>query len=168
MKLRLPPRIGRPGLAAALALILAAVLALGLTPHWETEARAEQRARAARVRAAAAPPSRAAAAEPALPPAAEPAERVARLLALAPQHGLAIARSQQRLLRDGPVLQIQLGLSAQGRYGDLRAYIADALAADPALALDRLQWHRAAPGTDRLEAELQWAVLQGSAPKPET
>jgi hypothetical protein len=73
---------------------------------------------------------------------------------------VAVDRVQQRLDNTGPVQRLQLGLAARGRYADLRAFVAEALRADPALALDRLSLRRASPAVADLEADLQWSLLR--------
>jgi len=158
---RWPAAWGGPGAVALLALIAAAPLALVLAPHWQAEAdalrqaQAPRRARPVVVTPSVAPPPRQ------LPPGGEESERVAALLRLAQRQGVDVQRTQQQLDRSGPLPRLQLGLSAQGRYADLRAFVAGALQADPGLALDRLQWRRATAEAERLDAELQWSMLQG-------
>lgn len=157
MVIRLPPRMGWPGLVAALALVLAVPLALLATPRWQQDAR--QAAQALRSHALP-PPEPRPLPEPGLPLAGEPAERVVDLLALAIRHGVAVDRTQQRQDSAGPVRRLQLGISARGRYADLRAFIAAALQADAGLALDQVRLQRPTPAAAELGAELQWSLLQ--------
>lgn len=161
-----PSRLGRPGLAAVLAIAAALPLAGWLTPQWQAQAAA--RAEAVRRVPLAAPPPAAADALPALPQVGDPATRVADLLALALRHGVRVDRTQQQLQSQGPVQRLQLSLSAHGRYADLRAFISAALLADPGLALDTLQLRRANAGATELDAELQWSVLQPLPAGPRT
>ncbi len=152
-----PSALGRPGAAAAVALAAAVLLATWLTPQWQAQAEARPPAVIAAPAAAPAP------ALPSLPAAGDPAERVADLLALALRHGVNVGRTQQQRQRQGTVERLQLGLSAQGRYADLRAFVAAALQADAGLALDTLQLRRASADVGEFEAELQWSLLQAEA-----
>lgn len=150
-----PSRLGRPGLAAVLALLAALALATWFTPQQQQPVLAVPRARPA--------PAVPLPALPVLPVAGDPAERVADLLALALRHGISVHRTQQLRQQQGPVQRLQLALSARGRYGDLRAFIAAALQADPGLALDSLQLRRSSTETAELEADLQWSLLRADS-----
>lgn len=145
-----------PWLAALAMLAAAALLGLGLAPAWRAEADALAQAVPPAPRRAPPPPP-----APVLPAAAEPATRLADLLALALRHGVAVERVQQRLEPQPGVRQLTVQMSGRGRYADLRAFVAAALQADPALALQRVQWRRATPAQAELDAELHWALLQG-------
>lgn len=156
-------RWGAPGAAAALALLAAVFLGAWLAPRWQAQAAAARQAQPAMPAMPATPPPRPAAPVQ-LPPAGDAAERVADLLRLALRHGVDVERTQQQLDRGGPLPRLQLGLTAQGRYVELRTFVAAALQADPGLALDRLRWRRATAASDELEAELQWSLWQAPVP----
>lgn len=152
-----PARLGWPGLAALLALAAAVLLAAWVTPLLQVQSQQQAPAMPE------APPLRVAptpAAAITLPAASDPADRVADLLALALRHGVSVVRTQQQREQQGPVQRLQLLLSAQGRYTELRSFIAAALQADPGLALDTLQLRRATPEQPLFDAELQWSLLR--------
>lgn len=151
-----PAPWGRPGAAAALALVLAVPLAT-LAPRWQAEAEAARAQARAQARRAPPPPAREATLH--LPADPQPAERVADLLEQAVHHGVTIERTQQRTENDGGVLRLRLGTSARAAYADLRAFIAEALRSEPALSLDSVQWRRASAQDGELQAELQWAIV---------
>lgn len=148
-----PVAAGWPGAVATFGLCAAAVLALVVTPRWAAEADALRAARTAAPR-----PAPQAAPAPLLPQAGDANTRTASLLEAAIRHGVTVPRSTQR--QDGsPLPRLRLSMSVQGDYADLRRFIGEALAADPALALERLQLRRADPAAPRLDAELQWVLL---------
>lgn len=96
----------------------------------------------------------------AFPSAADRGRRVSALLGLAVQHGLVSPRSEYRLQPE-----VRLGLAAYrvdlpvaGSYPALRAFIEDALRADPALALEQLRLRRARAASGEVEAELQFRL----------
>jgi len=153
-----PSRLGRPGLAAVLALLVALPLMAWFTPPPQALAPTAVPAAAASVAPAPVLPVL-----PVLPHVGDPADRVADLLALALRHGIRVDRTQQQRQQQGPVQRLQLGLSAHGRYADLRAFIAAALEADPGLALDSVQLRRATADAPELDAELQWSLLRADA-----
>jgi hypothetical protein len=154
-----PASWGKPGAVAALALLAALVLGGLLAPRWQAQAAAARQARPALP--ATPPPEPVATLQ--LPVTGDAAERVAELLRLARRHGVDVQRTQQQLDRDGPLPRLQLGLTAQGRYAELRAFVAHALQADAGLALDRLHWRRSSVGSDELEADMQWSLWQAPA-----
>jgi hypothetical protein len=149
---------GWPGNAALLALLAALVLDQALTRPWRAQAEALFSEAAARPRSPA-PGGDSAAIDPsaALPPAQAAAARSAALRERAAQHRVVLTRSSERRA-DGGALQLQLSASAP--YPALRAFVADALAADPALVLDRVRLQRPTAEAPELEAELQWTLLQ--------
>lgn len=159
MNLHWPAQWGLPGAITALALLATLPLGTWLTPHWQAQADALQLVPARRP---AAQPMARVQLQRQLPTTGPAPERVADLLRLAPRHGVEVLRTQQQIDRSGPLPRLQLGLSASGRYGGLRAFVAAALQADPGLALDRLQWRRSSSTVDQLEAELQWSLLQST------
>jgi len=120
-----------------------------------------------------------------LPDASAADARLAELLDSAARHGLSVARSQQQwreLAPASPLAQpgrpdmartvaavaaaepgvgaLQLTMMVDGSYADLRAWVGDALAADPQLALDALRLQRPSAVSTQFSAELQWALLQ--------
>lgn len=156
-------RLGWPAAAGLLALVVAALLALGLQPAWRrsTEQQAQQ-LRLAQLARAAAPLPLPGASKPAAawPPRAEREARLRHLVSLAGLHGLSLPRlaldpADERA--SGPHWQL-LRMPLRGDYAGLRGFLADALADDPALALQALQL-RAADGGG-IEAELVWALGQ--------
>jgi hypothetical protein len=151
------------GCAAAL---LGTALLLGPAARWQAQADesvlAASRARAG-VAIGPAATSPAGAQQPALLPAADRSpDRSARLAQLARRHGVQVQRLREQW--DG-LGQLQLSLSGTASYLTWRSFIAAALAADPALALDRLRLQRPDPETADLGAETQWTFLhRGAAP----
>jgi hypothetical protein len=160
-------RGGWPLLVALAALLGVLVLALALIPAWQADAerlatqalawQREARDLGLRARADA---ETAAAPMPAWPAAEAAAARMADLLALALRHGIAVERVQQG------ESAARISMPVRGAYPDLRRFVAEALHADPALALDRLSLRRADPQTPELEGELHWVMLQGANEAP--
>ena len=162
--------LGWPALAGLLALALAAVLALGLTPYWHAQQQAlseqqrttrqwqAEQARALRATAAQAPA--------AWPLAAANDARVAALVELALHHGVTLTGTEQplQLQAAGSVAWQLLNMPARASYADLRGFIAAALQADPALALDALRLRRENAQAEQVDAELRWALGQAAAP----
>jgi hypothetical protein len=155
-----PSTLGWPAALALANLVLALVLGWSVTPAWQQQARDSS---VVAVQPVTRPP--AAQLEASLPEVGDPAERVADLLALALRHGVNVERTQQRLEPGVGVQRLQVGMNARAPYADLRAFVAEALRADPGLALDRLQWHRAAETGTELDAEFQWSLLRGAPPR---
>ena len=166
-----PPRLpaalegaGWPGLAGALALVLALLLAGVLAPSWRAEADAGRQAaqRAARQAAqqAARTPAPPPPAEAPLPDAEHSPKRAVALLDLAPLHGVNLRHAREHSDAGG---QLQLGMTGQASYAALRAFVAAALAADPALVLERVRLQRPTPAAAELEIDLQWTLLQRAA-----
>jgi hypothetical protein len=156
-RLALPPQVGWPGVTAALALALAWPLASVLAPRWQEQAKALQATRLST------PPPAPVAAETQLPAVTDVNARVADLLDLASRNHVQVEHSQQRQDDSGPVQRLLLTMSARGGYAELREFLADALQADPGLALLRLRWRRPDVQTGSLEAELQWSLLMPAA-----
>lgn len=106
-------------------------------------------------------PTRVAAA-PQLPEAATQGLRLQALLEAAQRHGVVIERTEQQLRpATAPgLVWVLVATPARGRHGALRAWIAEALAQDPLLALDALQWRRVDAAGAELQAELSWAFAQ--------
>ena len=159
-----------PWWAAGLAVLGALVLSAGLAPRWQQAA--ERQLSAVHGAGAAVqerlafqpafqPVSRPAVDSmptqtPRLPPAAQAPDRVAAVTALARHHGLALLLVQEQNDAQG---QMQLVLSGQGRYPELRAFVAGTLAADAAAVLERLRLQRADAATAELNFEMQWTLL---------
>jgi hypothetical protein len=169
-------RVSRPNLptvVGGVALLLAGLLAVAVTPRWQAE-----QARALALRAVAVRPASAlrqgAAFTPdtstrlwrALPPADQAPQRLAHLTGLARQHGVTIDGT--RLGRAAapadaaalPAQQLPLSMAAHGPYPAVRRFVAEALQHDDALLLDRLRLSRASPTATELAVDLQWALLQ--------
>jgi hypothetical protein len=161
---------GRLALWGVLMLLAAAAAATVLVPQWRAEAALWQ------ARAQAQPPATRSA-EPTWPEAQTHAARVRTLLGLARRHGVVV-----RAMRDDPsrapgaegTASPQwrlLTMSAEGGYAALRGFVASALVADPALALDALVMQRGDGQTAQLRAEFSWAFAStpgaaNSAPIP--
>jgi hypothetical protein len=149
--------------AGAAAAVMATLLLLGPVAQWQTQAE-EELAAASRARQSS--PSPAAVAPVAvagvliLPEATQSPERSARLARLARRHGLQVQRLREQFDAAG---QLQLSLSGQAPYASWRAFVAAALAADPALALDRLRLQRADADAAVLDADTQWTFLHRGA-----
>ena len=162
-----------PAVAGALALLSALMLGAVLAPRWQAQAQAQEQATQSDRRAAAAVAVAAAVTAPSnrpvgsrqamwadWPGAERTPERSAALLQLARRHGLTVQRAREQA---DPAGHFQLGLSGQASYPALRSFVAAALAADPALVLDRLRLQRAAPAVAELDVDMQWTLLQRAA-----
>jgi hypothetical protein len=168
--------LSRLGGAGALALLLAVPLAAWITPRWQHAA--EQAVAAAAASAALQRQASIAQADrqrsqrgqsqatQAWPAAAEREARVARLLQLAQERGVAVRAVRQEAAAapvvDGAPHWHVVALSLEGPYGRLRQFIADALQADPALALDALLLQREDGKPGPLRAELTWALASAA------
>ncbi len=166
-------RLGLPGALGVAALILAAMLELGLTPMWRNQASvAEQAASARRValadqRRASRDASPGADAGPVWPAAALRDARLARLLRLAQAHRVSVRGVRQQPERGeaaNAVVWNLVTLPLRGNYGDLRAFVAAALQADEALALDSVRLSRTEDEPVPVEAELTWSFAQAGSP----
>jgi hypothetical protein len=153
---------GRLLAAGALMLLLAAAAAAVLAPHWRSEA-AAWRQTALALAPASAPVA------VAWPPATDHAQRVRALLGLAQQHGLVVRSLREEAGAAAVVVRQDSGprwravqLSAEGGYGELRAFVAEALAADPALALDSLVLQGGEGAVAPLRAEFGWSLASAS------
>ncbi|MDM7948588.1 GspMb/PilO family protein [Hydrogenophaga sp.] len=78
----------------------------------------------------------------------------------AARHGVTLASGEYRLLSDGQqgLRRYQITLPAAGNYPALRAWLADALNAQPALALDELTLAREAAESPLVEARVRWSL----------
>ena len=115
---------------------------------------------AARVRIAdsALPPGHALAAT--LPDASTRQPRVAALLALAAEAGVAVRSAEFKVVREPGAAQLQytVTLPVSGPYAAVRGFIEAALRADAALSLDRLQLRRTSVAATVTDAELVWSL----------
>ncbi|MBP6900091.1 MAG: hypothetical protein KBC73_08390 [Burkholderiaceae bacterium] len=182
LSMRGQPRRVRALLLGGLLALLASALLATATVQWRQEHQAlEQQWRSerdARLATAARPgptpsagPDDAAARlQAALPPPGQAPQRVAELLALARRQGLTLRGAQQRLpdaqrrADQAAPGRLELALLAEADYGQLRRFVAEALAQDAGLVLGSLRLQRADARTARLQAELQWVLL--SRPRP--
>jgi Tfp pilus assembly protein PilO len=159
--------LGLPGIAGALALLLAVALLL-LGHGWDsqaaglqTEADALRRSlRAQRATAVEAPPVTPQQWQAQLPPAAERQQRLADLLEMGLRAGLASSRTEHRLTLDAAsgLERLRISMPVNGGYAQLRQFIGAALAHDPALSLDSLKLRRTSPMAAEVEAELVWSL----------
>ncbi|PZR24937.1 MAG: hypothetical protein DI538_27765, partial [Azospira oryzae] len=155
--------LGWPGVAGAVALLLAALLAWQ-GQRWDAQAAAlevevrQLRARAAPARAAAAVPLSVQQWQATLPPASERQQRLADLLELAIRLDLNGARTEHRLSQGEGLERLRVTMPVSGSYAQLRHFISTALAHDPALSLDAIKLRRSSPLTADLDAELQWSL----------
>lgn len=96
--------------------------------------------------------------QPALAPAAAAALR--RLFDAAAQAGLYLDRGEYRLMevREAHLRRYQLSLPVTGSYPEIRAFVARALNADPALALSAIQLRRDRIESPDLEALLNFTL----------
>ncbi len=149
---------GRATVAAGLLLLGALSLAALLEPHW--------RERAAELDAARTPAAASSGPAP-WPEATAHAARVSTLLGLARRHdvnlrGLREDAAAPRAAPSGVDWRV-LTLSAEGRYADLRAFAASALASDAALSLDSLVLQRADTATPLWRAEFGFGFAHAAA-----
>lgn len=155
-----------PAVAGAAALAVAAALVLWLAPHWrdEAEARLAQMRSSARWAGPEARPQAQPIQEKAAPgwpaPAASP-RRAAALSALARRQGLELLQLREQVDASA---QLQLGMNGRASYPALRQFVERALAADPALVLDRLRLHRGEADELLVAFELQWTLLHRASP----
>jgi hypothetical protein len=145
-------RLGRVGAAGALLLgaslvYLNAVVAPREAALDEQLQRNEQARRVDAARQRAAQTEVDASGRPALAPAAAAALR--RLFDAADQAGLDLDQGEYRLteVKDAQLRRYQLSLPVAGGYPEIRAFVAQALNGDPALALNAIQLRR-----DRIES----------------
>lgn len=150
-------------------LAAAAALALGSTPRWQarTAARLAELQRPSQASGAErgheTPLAPAQPAAPLLPDSAASPRRARALGALASRLGLSVLQTREQLDTAGHLLLTQSG---QATYPALRGFVERALAADPALALDRLRLQRSDPVGAEVGFELQWTLLHRAAPAP--
>jgi len=99
-----------------------------------------------------------AAGQPPLAPAAAAALR--RLFDAAGRAGLELAQGEYRLteVKDARLRRYQVSLPVAGGYPEIRAFVARALNADPALALTAIQLRREGIESTDLEAQLNFTI----------
>jgi len=149
-----PPEMGWPVAVAAALLLLAALAQVGLAPAWRAELAQMQTARPGPGTNGKAP---AIAAAVPWPEADQAPTRLADLLELAVREGLDLRRSRERL--DAASASYVLDMQARGSYESVRSFLAMALAADPALALESLRLQRPTGEDTALSIEMQWRLL---------
>jgi hypothetical protein len=146
-------RLGKVGMAGALLMVASLIYdsavvqprKLALGEQLLRNQRAQQEAAARQARASQAPAGEAG--QPALAPVAAAALR--RLFDAADQAGLELDRGEYRLteIKEAHLRRYQLSLPVSGGYPEIRAFVTQALNADPALALNAIQLRR-----DRIES----------------
>lgn len=96
--------------------------------------------------------------QPILAPAAAAALR--RLFDAASRAGLELAQGEYRLteVKDAQLRRYQVSLPVAGGYPEIRAFVARALNADPALALTAIQLRREGIESTDLEAQLNFTL----------
>jgi len=96
--------------------------------------------------------------QPTLAPAAAAALR--RLFDAASRAGLELAQGEYRLtaVKDAQLRRYQVSLPVTGGYPEIRAFVARALNADPALALTAIQLRREGIESTDLEAQLNFTL----------
>jgi Tfp pilus assembly protein PilO len=82
------------------------------------------------------------------------------VLQIATDKGMALDQGQYRLVGDagGPMLRYHLTLPMRGSYRQLRAFIEQAMAELPALALDSVEFRREAVGATELESVVEFSL----------
>jgi len=98
-------------------------------------------------------------------------ERLAALMALATEHGLEPRRAEFRLTPEAELglSRYSVGMPITGPYAQMRAFIEEALARDPALGLDRVRLRRANvnPNAATVEMELDWTLYMQADLQPD-
>jgi hypothetical protein len=93
--------------------------------------------------------------------------RLAHLLQLAQAHQISVRGVNQQPERSdaaNPVAWNMVTVPVRGNYANLRAFVAEALQDDDALALDSVQLRRAEGPRVPVEAELTWSFAQAGKP----
>lgn len=157
-------RLGRVGMAGAVLIVGSLVYDAAVVRPREAalEARlirnaAARRAEAQRARAATEADA-SLARQPTLAPAAAAALR--RLFSAADKAGLELAQGEYRLteVKEAHLRRYQLSLPVAGGYPEIRAFVVQALNADPALALAAIQLRRERIESPDLEALLNFTL----------
>jgi hypothetical protein len=156
-------RLGRVGAAGALLLAGALAWQQAVVVPRESAlaaqlARNAELARAAAAQQAQAGEQAARGDQPTLAPAAVAALR--RLFDAAQRAGVALDRGEYRLteVKDAHLRRYQLSLPVAGGYPEIRAFVAQALNADPALALTAIQLRRERIESPDLEALVNFTL----------
>ena len=168
-----------PGIAGFTCLTLALMVGLIWLPSLEHESAALSAAlRATERRAATLTTRRLAPVTPAatpaqrfregFPAAADRQDRLAMLLTLAAKSGLESRRSEFRLTqeRDSGLLRYTVTMPVAGPYSQVRRFLEEAQAHDPALSLDRLRLRRASTSASVVETDLTWSFFMQPEPVP--
>lgn len=94
------------------------------------------------------------------PEAGEIPAVIRSLLEIAGKHALALDQGQYRLVSEpgGMVMRYQMKLPVRGTYPQLRAFVEQALAQLPALALDSVEFRREAVGAAGLESVVEFSL----------
>ena len=166
-----------PGVAGLVCLTLALLVGLFWLPSLERESAAlgaalratERRAatwEARRLVPAAPPTTPSQRFRDGFPAAADRQDRLAVLLTLAAKNGLESKRSEFRLAqdRDSGLLRYTVTLPVAGPYGQVRRFMEEAQAHDPALSLDRLRLRRASASASVVETDLTWSFFMQPEP----
>jgi hypothetical protein len=161
-------RLGRPGLAGLVLLCLALIAHLGLVVPWQAEL-AATRARAERL--ASRPKSLA---QPVamrdwradLPAGHAGHAHLARLFAAAEAAGLKLEEGRYREVKDAQsgLTRLTATLPTRGSYKAIRAFLARALAQEPALALESLSLSREKIGDTEIQGSLSFVLFLGARP----
>jgi len=149
----------RPALGWGLALVLvfgASAADRLLLPPWRA-AVADQQAQAA-AKALLRP------AAPAWPTAVQTPQRTQQLMQRAQREGLVILRATEQPDPASATHRVQL--HAQGSYGAVRRFVAQAMADDAALALESLRLQRPTGPAEGIMVDLQWRLLVQPAGGP--
>jgi len=96
-------------------------------------------------------------------------DRIAALLARLVAHGLAHKRSDYQLVPEAGLglWRYRMAMPVSGPYREVREFIEEALAQDPALGLDSLRLRRASANAADVEADLGWSFyMQAAAATP--
>jgi len=85
---------------------------------------------------------------------------IGSLLKIAAARGMSLDQGQYRLTSDpgGPMMRYHLTLPVRGSYRQLRAFVEQALADLPALALDSVEFRREAVGSAELESVVEFSL----------
>lgn len=100
------------------------------------------------------------------PDASSRPRRLAQLVHLAEQHGLAWKRGEftHANLPALALSRYQVSLPLGGRYEDLRAFVSDALEGDAAMSLDEWRLRRSDAGNATVQAELRFTLFSRAEP----
>ena len=166
-----------PGIAGFTCLTLALVVGLIWLPSLEHESASLSAALIATERRAAALDARRLApiARPStpaqrfrqgFPAAADRQDRLAVLLTLATKNGLESKRSEFRLAQDhdSGLLRYTVTMPVAGPYSQVRRFLEETQAHDPALSLDRLRLRRASTSASTVETDLTWSFFMQPEP----